>query len=219
MAFYTVCRNRIYHFYPLTTFGMLWVSFQDCPMVYWLPNHRHYTVLAVPCLIPKQKWFCFVLYFPWHSHPDKSGASLLPTSITCTSWFQLMFASFGWDVIPARHFPQKSLNGNPKIGSPFSPPPDHTPSYLLPLTCGLPPLYWLGIGRWCLSLVCVLHFHMSPLLFGHSCVCHCLQVCLTLLHALPCLLSFLVCGLASALAMPLHCSCYDIFYPCLLYYF
>ena len=141
MAFYTVCRNRIYHFYPLTTFGMLWVSFQDCPMVYWLPNHRHYTVLAVPCLIPKQKWFCFVLYFPWHSHPDKSGASLLPTSITCTSWFQLMFASFGWDVIPARHFPQKSLNGNPKIGSPFSPPPDHTPSYLLPLTCGLPPLY------------------------------------------------------------------------------
>jgi len=55
MAFYIACRDKIYHFYPLTTFGLLWVSFQDCPLVYRLPSHHHYTVLAVPCLIPKQK--------------------------------------------------------------------------------------------------------------------------------------------------------------------
>ena len=118
---------------------------------------------------------------------------------------------------PSRTFPPKELEWKPQNRLHIL--PTTRPHSLLPLTHDPPPLYWLGIGRWCLSLVCVLHFHMSPLLFGHSCVCHCLQVCLTLLQVLPCLLSFLVCGLASALAMPLHCSCYDIFYPCLLYYF
>ena len=63
-TFYTACHYRICHFYPLTTFGLLWVSFQDCSLVCWLPSHHHYTVLAVPHLIPKQKWFCFVSYSP-----------------------------------------------------------------------------------------------------------------------------------------------------------
>ena len=71
MTFYTACHDRICHFYSLTTFGLLWVSFQDCSLVCWLPSHHHYTVLAVPHLIPKQKWFCFVSYSPWHSHQDK----------------------------------------------------------------------------------------------------------------------------------------------------
>ena len=33
MAFYTICRDRICHFYLLTTFSMWWVSFQDCLLV------------------------------------------------------------------------------------------------------------------------------------------------------------------------------------------
>ena len=64
MAFYTACRDKIFHFYPLTAFSLLWVSFQDYPLVCWLPNHHHYTVLAVPRLIPKPKWFCFFSYLP-----------------------------------------------------------------------------------------------------------------------------------------------------------
>ena len=42
MAFYAACRDKIYHFYPLTIFGLLWVSFQDYPLVYQVPNHYHY---------------------------------------------------------------------------------------------------------------------------------------------------------------------------------
>ena len=62
-----------------------------------------------------------------------------------------MFASFGWYVIPVGHFSQKSLSGNPKIGSPLL--PTAKPHPLLPQTCDPPPLYWLAIGKWCLSLV------------------------------------------------------------------
>ena len=36
--------------------------------------------------------------------------------MACTWWFQLMLTSFGWHVIPARHFSQKSLSKNPIIG-------------------------------------------------------------------------------------------------------
>ena len=84
MAFYTTCCDKIYHFYPLTTFGLLWVSFQDYPLVCHLPNHHHYTVLAVPCLIPEKSGFVLFFYFPWHFHLDKGWAFLLPTSIACT---------------------------------------------------------------------------------------------------------------------------------------
>ena len=40
-------------------------------------------------------------------------------------WFQLILTSFGWHVIPAGHFPQKSLSKNPRIG--FSPLPTVRP--------------------------------------------------------------------------------------------
>ena len=36
--------------------------------------------------------------------------------MACTWWFQLIIASFVWHVIPARHFPQKSLLLLLKIG-------------------------------------------------------------------------------------------------------
>ena len=55
MAFYIVCRDKIYHFTPSTILGLLWVPFLDFPLVCWLSNHHHYTVLAMPNLIPKQK--------------------------------------------------------------------------------------------------------------------------------------------------------------------
>ena len=61
--------------------------------------------------------------------------------------------SFFWLVChPSRTFPQKGLNGNP--GFPFL--PITRPYLLLPLTHGSPPLYWLGVSGWCLSLVLVL---------------------------------------------------------------
>ena len=65
IAFYTTCCDKIYHFYPLNTFGLLWVSFQKCPLVYRLPNHHHYTMLAVSCLIPRQKQFLFCFLIPF----------------------------------------------------------------------------------------------------------------------------------------------------------
>ena len=37
--FYTICNCRIHHFFPSTAFASLWVSLQDCPLAYWLPNH------------------------------------------------------------------------------------------------------------------------------------------------------------------------------------
>ena len=56
IAFYTACHDRICHFYPSTAIGLLWVSFQDYPLVCRLPNNHHYTMLIVPRLIPRQKW-------------------------------------------------------------------------------------------------------------------------------------------------------------------
>ena len=77
---------------------------------------------------------------------------------------------------------QKSLSGNPKIGSPLL--PTTRPHPLITLTYGPPPLYWLGTSRWCLSPMCILHFRLNPSLFWPSHICHCLQFCLVLLYIL-----------------------------------
>ena len=58
--FYTAYCGKIYHFYPSTTFGLLYVSFPDCPLVCWLPSQHHYPMLAMPRFIPIKKLFCFV---------------------------------------------------------------------------------------------------------------------------------------------------------------
>ena len=42
--------------------------------------------------------------------------SLSLSLMACTWWFQLILTSFGWHVIPAGYFPQKSLSKNPIIG-------------------------------------------------------------------------------------------------------
>ena len=84
MAFYTTFRDKIYHFYHLTTFGLLWVSFQDCPLVCWLPSHHHYTVLAMSCLILDKSGF--VLFFTSLGTPIriKGWASHITNSKSCT---------------------------------------------------------------------------------------------------------------------------------------
>ena len=77
--------------------------------------------------------------------------SLSLSLVACTYWLQLSFASFGWYVIPAGHFPQKSPSKNLKIG--FFPFPTTKPC---PLTSDPWPhhvLYWLGTGWWSLGLV------------------------------------------------------------------
>ena len=38
-TFHTIYHGAICHFYPSTTFGFLWVSFQDCPLAFRLLNH------------------------------------------------------------------------------------------------------------------------------------------------------------------------------------
>ena len=130
----------------------MWVSFPDHPLVCQLPSHRHHLlVLAMPHPIPRQiVLFCFLVhrgipiwirmdifsYYPqWHAPRDSNPS----------------FPFFGWYVILARHFPQKSLSGNPKICSPLL--PTAKPYPLLPLTYGSPVLYWLGTSWWCLNLV------------------------------------------------------------------
>ena len=55
------------------------------------------------------------------------------------------------NIIPAGHFPQKSLSGNSRIDFPLL--LSTKPYLLLPLTHGPPLLYWLGTSGWCLSLM------------------------------------------------------------------
>ena len=72
-TFYTICHEMIYHFYPSPAFGLLWASFQDCPLACQLPSHYHCTVLVAPCLIPRQKWLVLSLtsLYYHYSHLDK----------------------------------------------------------------------------------------------------------------------------------------------------
>ena len=82
--------------------------------------------------------------------------------MACIKWFQLILTSFGWDAILAGHFSQRSLSRNPKIDSIFL--PTTRPHPLIPLTCGSPPMYWMGTSRWCLSLLCMFHFYLNSFL-------------------------------------------------------
>ena len=139
-------------FYPLTTFVLVWVSFLDHPLVCQLSNHHHLPVLAVPHPIPRQ-----IVLFCLLAHRGIFIRIRVDIFSYCSSWHassnsNSFFPFFGWYVIPARHFPQKSLSENPRIGSPLL--PTVRPYPFLPLTHGPPLLYWLGTSWWCLSFVC-----------------------------------------------------------------
>ena len=95
-------------FYPLTTFGLVWVSFPDHPLICWLLNQHHYPALATPCLNSRQKEFLFYfLAFCGIPLRIRIGHSLLLILMSCAWWFQFIFPPFGWYVIPARHFPKE----------------------------------------------------------------------------------------------------------------
>ena len=82
--------------------------------------------------------------------------------MACIKWSQLIITCFGWNSILAGHFSQRGLSGNPKIDHLFL--PTTRPHPLIPLTCGPPPMYWLGTSRWCLGPLYILHFHLNPFL-------------------------------------------------------
>ena len=157
---YIVYNDEIFHFYPSTTFGSLRLSFQECPLACpattIAPN-----VLVASLLIPQKKWLVLFLTFlcSYYSHLDKDWASPSPTSMACIKWSHLILTSFGWDAILVGHFSQRSLSGNPKINPLFL--ATTRPHPLIPLTCGPPPMYWLGISTWCLGPLCMLHFHLN----------------------------------------------------------
>ena len=92
--------------------------------------------------------------------------SLSLSLMASTWWFQLILTSFGWHVIPAGHFPQKSLNKNPIIG--FFPLPTTRPC---PLTHD-PPLPILAGYRLVVlgSRVCFTFF------ICYSCICCDLEI-------------------------------------------
>ena len=89
------------------------------------------------------------------------------------------FCFFGWCVIPARHFPQKNLGRNLKIGLPLSLPLNHA---LLPLTHDLTMscIGWVQAGElWALHMP---SFHVCPKSACCSLVRCGLKACL---HSLP----------------------------------
>ena len=45
--------------------------------------------------------------------------------MACIKWSLPKLNSYGWNVIPIEHFPQRSLSRNPRIDPSFSPPPNH----------------------------------------------------------------------------------------------
>ena len=88
-------------------------------------------------------------------------------------------------VVLTRHFPQKSLSRNPKIGFPLSPLLDHA---LLPLTHDLTTsrIGWLQVGN--VGALRMLYFCVCPKSVCCSCVCRNLGA---FLHILPPILDFL----------------------------
>ena len=112
--------------------------------------------------------------------------SLSLSLMACTWWFQLILTSFRWHVIPAGHFPQKSLSKNPIIGFFSLPtakpcPLTHDPPF--PILAG----YRLVVPKSC---ACFTFFNRR------SCICHVLEIGM---YVLPCTFSFLWYGLFSDL--------------------
>ena len=106
-------------FYPSTTFGLVWVSFPNYPLVCRLPSHHYYPVLAVPRSIPKQKSFVLFSYSPWHSYPDKGWVFSLTNSYDMYLVILAHLFLF-WVVCHfSRIFPPKELKREPQ--NKFSP--------------------------------------------------------------------------------------------------
>ena len=158
-AFYTICHRGIYHFYSLTTFGSLWVSFRDYPLAYRLLSHNHCSE-CVGCTTPHSQTKFLVLcltslYF---------FTSLIWIRIKPLHYLLLWHALSGLNphltlvgVMPSQQdiLPQRSLRENPKIDPFFL--LTARPHPLNTLNRVPPPMHWLGTSRWCLGLLYVLH--------------------------------------------------------------
>ena len=135
----------------------------------------HYWTICVPLPITRQRWlFCLLVC---RGTPFCYGVGVfslpIPYSMHLVALAQLCL--FGWCVIPAGHFPQKSPSRNLKIGFPLSPSPNHA---LLSLTHNLTAscIGWVQVGEvWTLR---VPSFHMCPKSACCSLVCHGLEACL-----------------------------------------
>ena len=114
----------------------------------------------MPLPITRQRrLFCLLVC---HGTPSCYGVSAfsLPNLHGMHLVASVQLCPFGWCVIPARHFLQKSLNRNLKIGFPLSLPPNHA---LLPLTHDLTAscIGWVQAGEvWALRM---LSFHVSKI--------------------------------------------------------
>ena len=124
---------------------------------YKTPARQRRTHLVLLCAADS---FCLVLLCAAACHEVNL---LSPHTQSMHSTVPSQIASFGWSIIPAGRTSQKRLEQGPKI-DPFllSPPPNHTPSYLLPLTHG-PTMSCIGWvqadGAWAL---CVLPSQICP---------------------------------------------------------
>ena len=98
--------------------------------------------------------------------------------MACIWWFQLILTSFGWHVIPAGYFPQKSLSKNPKIS--FFPLPTARP---YTLTHDPPFLILVGYRLVVLGSRACFTFYVCC-----SCICHGLEL---VLYVLLCTCGFL----------------------------
>ena len=137
-------------------------------LVCQLPSHHHLPVLVVPFPITRQRKLfhllvhCGILIL--HSVGILSCYPLWHASSDSNSSFPLLGDMSSQQDIS----PQKTLSGNPIIDFPFSPPSDHTLSYLWPMT------YYSYIGlvqvgdAWALW---VLHFRVCSKLVCCSYVC------------------------------------------------
>ena len=128
----------------------------------------------------------------WLFYPLQCVCFLSLSLIAYTWWFQLILVSFGWHVIPAGHFPQKSLSKNPRIG--FFPLSTTRPC---PLTYD-PPLPILAGYRLVVPGSCTCFTFFTC----YSCICRYLEIGL---YVLPCAFGFLWCSLFSDLPFFMIC--------------
>ena len=108
-------------FYPSTTFGLVWVSFPDHPLVCRLPSHHHYLVLAMSHSIPRQKNFVLFPFSPRHFHPDKGWVFFLTNSYGIHLVIPVHLSLF-WVVCHfSKTFPPKEFEQEPQNKLPPSP--------------------------------------------------------------------------------------------------
>ena len=143
-------------------------------------------MLAVPFPLPDKEGYFVCLLAVAFLPVTVCVLSLSLSLMACTWWFQLILTSFRWHVIPAGHFPQKSLRKKPRIG--FFPLPTPRPC---PLTHD-PPLPILARYRLVVSgsRACFTFFTRC------SCTCRVLEI---VLYVLLCTFGFLWRGLFSDL--------------------